>query len=514
MVKKKRNVPEPDEGDVVSIEVDSHSSVSPRKGVKTSADATPTAVAAPSNGVEDEEGMGEFEDEWEDEEEDEGVVVVAPDSDDEADGMEVDGEAQDEEEDDEANLKVYLPGQKLEEDEVLVADNSTYEMLHGIGAEWPCLSFDILRDTLGTGRKTFPMTSYIVAGSQAERPRDNKLYIMKLSQLHRTKQEDDEGMDDDDDDDLDEDPILESRTVAHFGGINRVRVMPHTESHIVAAWSETGDVNIFDLTQHVRSLDTPGLIPPRDPAPIYTVKRHGKTEGYGLDWSPVQVGRLLTGDTAGRIFQTIRTPSHFETDAKAMHGHAGSVEDIQWSPKQQGIFASCSVDRTIKIWDTRQKNPMQLSVVAHDTDVNVVSWSRSVEYLIASGSDSGVFSVWDLRNWQSATPTSPPEPAATFKWHQAPVTSIEWKESESSVLAVAGADDQITIWDLALERDAEEEATMATGPTGEKVEVPPQLLFIHQGQSNIKELHWHPQIPGCIISTAGDGFNIFKTINS
>lgn len=102
-------------------------------------------------------------------------------------------------------------------------------------------------------------------------------------------------------------------------------------------------------------------------------------------------------------------------------------------------------------------------------------YKRSVEYLLASGSDSGEFSVWDLRNFKQTKP----DPAATFRWHKSAITSIEWKESESSVLAVAGADDQITIWDLALERDAEEEAALGTGPTGH-VEVPPQLLFIHQ----------------------------------
>ena len=104
-----------------------------------------------------------------------------------------------------------------------------------------------------------------------------------------------------------------------------------------------------------------------------------------------------------------------------------------------------------------------------------------------------------------------PVPVASFTWHKAPITSIEWHPSEDSIFAAAGADDQVTLWDLAVEHD-DDETGMGETFAGES-QVPPQLLFVHQGQKDIKEVHWHPQIPGSVISTAADGFNIFKTIS-
>ena len=95
---------------------------------------------------------------------------------------------------------------------------------------------------------------------------------------------------------------------------------------------------------------------------------------------------------------------------------------------------------------------------------------------------------------------------ATFKHHTQPITSVEWNPADSTMFAASGSDDQISIWDLAVEKD--------TGMEEEEVtEVPPQLMFIHQGQKDIKELHWHRQLPGVIISTAHSGFNVFRTVN-
>lgn len=69
------------------------------------------------------------------------------------------------------------------------------------------------------------------------------------------------------------------------------------------------------------------------------------------------------------------------------------------------------------------------------------------------------------------------------------------------------------MWDLAVEQDEEETGTMMQDDSNTQSQVPPQLLFVHQGQKDVKEVHWHPQAPGMVVSTALDGFNVFKTIS-
>jgi ribosome assembly protein RRB1 len=82
------------------------------------------------------------------------------------------------------------------------------------------------------------------------------------------------------------------------------------------------------------------------------------------------------------------------------------------------------------------------------------------------------------------------------------------------MLASSGADDAVLVWDLALERDPEEEAALAPPDNAALQEaLPSQLLFMHAGQRSVKELHWHAQIPGLIGTTAADGFNLFRPSN-
>lgn len=112
--------------------------------------------------------------------------------------------------------------------------------------------------------------------------------------------------------------------------------------------------------------------------------------------------------------------------------------------------------------------------------------------------------VWDLRTIRNGS-----NPLAHFTYHRGPITSIEWAINDESVISMTSADDQLTIWDLSVEADDINHLSIQQHDPS-LAEYPPQLLFIHQGQQNMKELHYHPQIPGVIASTAENGMNVFK----
>lgn len=499
-----------------------------RKQPRTSSGSRPEKIEA--------EDMGEFEDGWEDEYDDSEDEVV--DAETAGDNMEIDGEvlpAIEESDEIPQVTRTYIPGgYQLSQDEVLEPDESAYIMLHSIGVDWPSLSFDILRDNLGDGRERFPATSYFVSGTQADGAKKNEIKVCKLSSLCKTQKNADESDSDEDEDgdDLDEDPIFEYRSVPTLGGVNRVRAQPLSSSaplppvsnpYYVASWSETGKVHIWDVRPQIEALDVPGYVPDkmRTHSPAFTIKSHGGAEGFAMDWAssgdanPTAL-RLLTGDIHSKIFLTTTTPSGFNALSNPFTSHTSSVEDLQWSPSEATIFASCSADQSIRIWDVRLKGRKSVTGIedAHESDVNVISWNRRTSYLLLSGGDEGGIKVWDLRNVKTNGTTAPAaSPVATFSWHQSPITSIEWHPTEDSMFAASGADDQLTLWDLGVEQDDDESGAMDDTPAGGR-DIPPQLLFVHQGQKDIKELHWLPQIPGAIMSTAADGFNVFKTISA
>lgn len=450
-------------------------------------------------------------------------------------------------------------------------DTSAYVVYNRLEMTYPCLSFDIVTDDLGFGPerlKKYPLSLYLVAGAQTPpHVENNYLYIMKVENIRPLKQEDEQEKDDDEEDSADEDedpnnlPKLNSVKVLHKGCVNRLRCNKIGGRVLTSTWSDKGKVHIYDLTTPCHAVTDQKSINTYTaqkvaPKPIFTFGGH-LTEGYALDWSPHKAGSLASGDCKKNIhIWTMKNQTDWNIDQQPLVGHENSVEDIKWSPNEADILASCSVDKSIRIWDLRlpvtSRNVSRI-LDSHSSDVNVIDWNKRTKNLIVSGGDDGVVKVWDTRFLTDSDKSV--LPVAQFDYHKKPITSVEWDPNDDTVMAVASEDDRLTLWDLAVEKDdeAEEEAKMEveSKKTDDKEEkssndsdddsedeemedeeedqaneenegveyadlkkIPEQMLFLHQGQAEIKELHWHPQLNGLIISTASNGINIFKTISA
>jgi ribosome assembly protein RRB1 len=454
----------------------------------------------------------------------------------------------------------------------LEMDPTAYKLHHALTPEWPSLSLDFVRDNLGVRSNTkFPHSILCAVGTQADRPADNRVTIMKLSDLGRIHAEteddilgeeydpnngddDDDDSDDDDNDsdvidDADLDPVVEHFSIKHYGGVNRIRSMPQNPN-VVATWSDAGKVNLFHIQSILQRFDASAGIggsadasgaggnhnnkaPPLDipSKPHFSYAKHN-TEGFALDWSPCEAGQLATGDCHGGIhlwsprpdgtyaiskaYDDASRKSGNSDDSHAMLASSTSVEDLQWSPTERTVLASAECGGYVRIYDSRAPNRAMLSHQIHDnhSDVNVLSWNRLVSNLLATGSDDGVLSVWDLRHFASASTSSnkpKPNPLARFTPHTTPITSVEWHPTDESMLVVTD-DRGAYVYDLSVEEDdtidAEDEDGAATGPA-----LPPQLLFVHCGSEQFKEAHWHPQIPSMIMTTALSGYSVFIPSN-
>ncbi|EME29763.1 Glutamate-rich WD repeat-containing protein 1 [Galdieria sulphuraria] len=398
-------------------------------------------------------------------------------------------------------------------EENLTYDPSTYDFFFELDSEWPCLTFDFLSGE-SNAQTTQPFSVGFLSGTQADKPHKNQILFAKISNIFKRRPKTESESDESDDED-EQEPHFYSYTHKHRGTVNRIRVAPQQEASLAALWSDTG---VFEFIQYgslsaLESSDRKG-----DLIQLLQNYEDPMGEGFSISWSPLSFGHLVCGNCVGNIrwwLPSSETGSSFVVNTQPFEGHQNSVEDLQWSPVEPTVFVSSSVDQSIRFWDTRLGKHCALVMErAHASDINVLSWNPIDTHLLVSGGDEGIFQVWDLRTLSTEQGSqNPTSPVAKFDFHKSPIVAIEWSPFESSSLVCAAADGRISFWDLSLEADQDEESEQAMNLDEKWKDVPPQLLFLHEGQKDPKDVHWHPQIPSFTMSTGFNGFHIFKPEN-
>jgi histone-binding protein RBBP4 len=191
--------------------------------------------------------------------------------------------------------------------------------------------------------------------------------------------------------------------VKHEGEVNRARYMPQNH-FVVASRGPSAEVYIWDLSKHPS-------FPAEDSSPFSPqgVCVGHTMEGYGLVWSPHTEGHLVTGseDRTVNLWDVNSVIGSKSASGTQIHpisvfrGHTDVVEDVDWHKRDPNMVGSVGDDRSIMIWDVREKNPQKPVhhvSQAHKGDINSIAFNPVNEYVIATGSADKTVALWDMRN--------------------------------------------------------------------------------------------------------------------
>ncbi|XP_072976359.1 histone-binding protein MSI1-like [Typha angustifolia] len=278
-----------------------------------------------------------------------------------------------------------------------------------------------------------------------------------------------------------------AQKVLHEGEVNRARYMPQSPSTVATKTCQS-EVHVFDLARRLPNPEEVGN------GGADVVLRGHENEGYGLSWSSLREGFLLSGSYDSKIclWDLKGGKGAAVLDAQNMYeAHEDLVEDVAWHLKDENLFGSVGDDHKLMIWDLRSstsKTP-QHSIIAHQNEVNSLSFSPFNEWLLVTASADTTVNLFDLRKLTTSL--------HTFSSHTSEVLQVEWSPKNETILASSAADKRVMVWDLSRIGDEQTEEDAEDGP--------PELLFSHGGhRAKISEFSWNPTEELVIASVAED----------
>ncbi|PPQ67865.1 hypothetical protein CVT25_010304 [Psilocybe cyanescens] len=244
--------------------------------------------------------------------------------------------------------------------------------------------------------------------------------------------------------------------------------------------------------------------------PIRAWQEHTR-EVFSVDWSNINKDTFASASWEGTVKLLKQWSPERPRSITTLQAHHSCVYQASFSPHQPDILSTCSTDGTVKVFDLRAPsyvnagpnantftNPMSaavLTVPASGTEVLSIDWNKYRPMVLASAGVDKSVKVWDCRMISTGEVGQVGGICETqLLGHEYAVRKVQWSPHRPDVLATASYDMTSRVWTT----------TSAAGG--------PQLLHIHDPHTEfVVGCAWSLYEEGVLASCGWDGrLNIFR----
>jgi len=119
--------------------------------------------------------------------------------------------------------------------------------------------------------------------------------------------------------------------------------------------------------------------------------------------------------------------------------HTDKVQSVAWNPVETTVMATAAYDGTAAVLDAREGSEAKVARYALPSDVEALTWNLHAPQCLLAACDNGTVTQYDVR--------SPAAPLWSIKAHTGAVTTLAQSPLARGMLATAGLDKTVRIWD-------------------------------------------------------------------